>query len=305
MKKRRRSRAFLYSFVATLLALVLLFLAVYETPPSQVTTQTIPGSLRPYSAPWGPFVPAIALQMGFENFTMIRDANQTILPNSAVLLNMTDPSSVVRNSDVVYSLDVEVAVPNSTYDVLFLKPSSFARISSAFIAPGQKQDGGAASLYNITDASGGTEELSWAGLFPVQDALAFSPGQVTGEQTLDIAFDSVNSTIPQMISFTSIPQLLYTVGGATNHFALGIQNYAGLVSTGELTLISVDPLQNYVQTSFVVRFADAATASAQLPTMKHDYFASHDFIIYNPDGDVKAVVLGNSSSLEDAVRQVG
>ena len=60
-----------------------------------------------------------------------------------------------------------------------------------------------------------------------------------------------------------------------------------------------------MQTSFVVQFADATTASAQLPTMKHDYFASHDFVIYNPYGDVKAVVLGNSSSLEDAVRQVG
>ena len=54
--------------------------------------------------------------------------------------------------------------------------------------------------------------------------LPSAPDRSQGEQTLDIAFDSVNSTIPQMISFTSIPQLLYTVGGATDHFAIGIQN---------------------------------------------------------------------------------
>ena len=283
--------------------LVLLFLAVYETPPAEVSTQSVPGTFPIYSAPWGPFVPAIALQMGFQNFTMIRDSNQSILQGGNVLLNMTAPPAVVENSDVLYHLDVSVAVPNSTYDVLFLKPASYARVSFQFNVPGQSQDGGRASLYQITDAYGGTEEISWVGLFPNQDAIAFSAGQVAGEQTLDIAFDTVNSTIPQLISFTSIPQLLYTVGGVSGHFAIGIQNFPGLVSTGLLTLVAVDPLQTYTQTSFVVQFASPATATAQVPTMKTDYRASHDFSLYG--ADVKAVVLTNSSSLEDALLQVG
>jgi hypothetical protein len=37
--------------------------------------------------------------------------------------------------------------------------------------------------------------------------------------------------------------------------------------------------------------------------MKTDYRASHDFSLYG--ADVKAVVLTNSSSLEDALLQVG
>ena len=303
MKKRRRSRAFVYSFVGTILVLVLLFLAVYETPPEEVSTETVPGTLPQYTAPWGPFVPAIALQMGFENFTMIRSANQSILSDSAVLLNITSPAALVRNSDVSYHLDVSVAVPNSTYDVLFLKPSSYTRVSSEFTSPGQSQDGGLASLYNITDSYGGTVELSWVGLFPRQDAIAFSAGQVSGEQTLDIVFDAFNSTIPQMISFTSIPQLLYTVGGASGHFAIGIQNFPGLVSTGLLTLISVDPLPGYTQSSYVVLFANPATANAQIPTMKTDYLPSHDFTVYGSAG--KAIVLTKSSDLQGAVLQVG
>ena len=303
MKKRRRSRAFLYSFAGTLLVLILLFVAIYESPPAEVTTQSVPANLPQYSATWGPFVPAIALQMGFENFTMIRDANQSILLGGDILLNMTAPPAVVENSDVMYHLDVSVAVPNSTYDVFFLKPASYARISLQFNVPGQSQDGGAASLYQITDAYGGTEEISWVGLFPNQDAIAFSAGQVAGEQTLDIAFDTMNSTIPQMISFTTIPQMLYSVGGTTGHFALGIQNFPGLVSTGLLTLISVDPLQAYTQSSFVVQFTSPSIATAQVPTMKADYLASHDFTVYG--SDVKAIVLTKSSGLQAAVEQVG
>jgi hypothetical protein len=303
LKKRRRSRAFLYSFVGTLLVLVLLFLAVYETPPEEVTTETIPSTLPQYTAPWGPFVPATALQMGFENFTMIRQANQSIVPDSNVILNITSPSAVIRNADLVYHLDVVVATPNSSYDVLFLKPSSFARVSTLFGGNGQKQDGGAASLFNVTDSSGGSVELSWVGLFPSQRALAFSAGQVSGQQALDIAFDSANGSIPEMISYTSIPQMLYTVGGAEGHFAIGIQNFPGLVSTGLLTLIAVDPLQTYTQTSFVVQFANPSTASAQVQTMKNEYLSSHDFTVYG--SNVRAIVLTKSGALEAAVQQVG
>ena len=288
-----------------MLVLVLLFLAVYETPPEEVSTETVPSTLPHYSAPWGPFVPAIALQVGFDNFTMIRAANQTILPDSSVLLNVTNPSAVVRDSDTVYDLSVSVVTPNSTYDVLFLKASSYARVSSQFTTMGQKQDGGAATLHNVTDSYQGTVELSWVGLFPAQDALAFSAGQIAGAQTLDIVFDSFNSTIAQMISFTSIPQLLYSVGGPGGHFAIGIQNFPGLVSTGVLTLIAVDPLQTYTQTSFVVQFANQATAEAQVTTMKQDYPASHDFTIYTPSSDVKAIVLTKSTGLQAAIQQIG
>jgi hypothetical protein len=305
LKKRRRSRAFIYGFAGTFLVLILLFLAIYETPPAEVATESLPGTIPKYTAPWGPFVPAIALQMGFENFTMIKDANQSVLPLTAVVLNVTNPVAVIRNSDIQYHLDVAVSSPNTTYDVVFLKAASYARVSSAFTEAGQAQDSGHAVLYNVTDEGVGTIEIGYVGLFPEQNAVAFSPGQVEGAQALDIAFDTYNSTIAQMISFTSIPQLLYTVGGTGGHYAIGIQNFPGLVRTGLLTLIAVDPLPSYAQISFVVQFANPATASAQLQTMKTDYLTSHDFTVYSNAPYIKAVELTSSAGLQGAVAQVG
>jgi len=157
----------------------------------------------------------------------------------------------------------------------------------------------------VSDVITGPIELGCLGLFPAQNAVAFSAGQVAGAQALDIAFDTYNSTIAQMISFTSIPQLLYTVGGPQGHYAMGIQNFPGLVNTGLLTLIAVDPLPSYAQTSFVVQFANPATAKAQLQTMKTDYLTSHDFTVYSNAPYLKAVVLTKLTGLQAAVAQVG
>jgi hypothetical protein len=130
-------------------------------------------------------------------------------------------------------------------------------------------------------------------------AVDFGLGAQLGRAAVVKSLDVASGHVDSIFSRPDLSQLFYIVGGATNHYAFDIQNFAGVVRTGQLTLTSIDPAANQVQVSNVVEFSDPGTATSEVQTVRSAYLSAHQFIVY--DSYVKAIELHPLGSLQDQI----
>src|SRR5208283_3978976 len=112
----KSSRMRSYSFIVTIMIMVLFLLAFYVS--SQQTTNYIPTTLEFNPQPWMTFVPNQVQYVGYVNYHQAYaiSGNLTIFP-----------------SDVIYELDIELVPPqfNGTVSILSLSQERLDAISNA------------------------------------------------------------------------------------------------------------------------------------------------------------------------------
>ena len=295
---KKRSRAFIYSFLITFLSLAgLAFFLYTNSGPVQVTH--LPSSIRSYNPVWGKYVPSDAVFLSLVNYTMITSTNSS-LPPPGELVRLSSPPLSINQSDIRFLLEVTLATPNATIDVVFLKPSSFTTLTNTF-----DSRGGAPSMvsgsavYPIRTSVNGQSQDGWMAVLTKDGAVDFGLGAQLGKDAVVKSLDVANGHVDSILSRPDLSQLFYIVGGATNHYALDIQNFAGVVRTGQLTLTSVDLAANQVQVSNVVEFSDPGKASSEVQTVRNAYLSAHQFVVY--DSYVKAIELHPLGSLQEQV----
>src|SRR2546428_6980762 len=131
---KKRSRAFVYSFLITFFSLAgLAFFLYTNSEPVQVSH--LPSNIPPYHPVWGKYVPSDAVYVSFVNYTMITSTNSS-LPPPGELVRLSSPRLTINQSDVRFLVEVTLATPNVTLDVVFLKPSSFTTLTNTFDGQG-------------------------------------------------------------------------------------------------------------------------------------------------------------------------
>ena len=295
---RRRSRAFVYSFVLTLVILGGLALVLYLNS-GPVTTNHLPTTLPHYHPVWGKYVPSDAIYLGMVNYSMIAATNSS-LPRPGSLVTLTSPRVSINRSDVAVFVEVALATPNATIDLTFLRPSSYSTVAGVLAtrgAPPYYVDG--YQIYPIVTTANAQPIRGLVALLPDDYAVEISLGVHLGVEAVTKSLDVATGKVDSILSRTDIPPLFYIVGGATNHYAIDIQNFPGVVLTGQLTMTSVDQAGSYVQVSNVVEFSDPKVASSQVQTVRSAYLLAHQFVVY--DSFVKAIEFHPIASLEAEV----
>jgi hypothetical protein len=300
-RRRRRPRAFAISFAVTILVLSTLFGVLYLQQ-FAIPTAPLPKEIPQYVSLWGNYVPFDAVLTSFQNLTMIRTANSSI-PRNAKILDIVTPRVQLNNSEVNSFLSVVLSRPNATADIAFVGSKPFAELAgiASQAVPGSVI--GNAKLYFVTDILTNKSVASgWMAIIPDDKAIAFSSGQITGKDAISEVLGVRNGSIPSILSRVDIRQMLYIVGGVGGHFSLGIQNFPGVVRSGQMTLISVDSVSPGIAIKYVVGFSDSSAAISQYGAVKSAYLGARTFRVY--DSYVLAVDDEPLSALEGAVRLV-
>ena len=98
--------------------------------------------------------------------------------------------------------------------------------------------------------------------------------------------------------------MFYIDGGPNDHLAFTIQNFPGLVSTGEMTVQFADLNQSMVKSSAIVKFGSSDTALSQFDFTKQEYqFTYQYFAIY--DQYVLAQKTQPVANLFGAIQNIG
>lgn len=305
MRKYRRSRVFLISFIGTiaLLSSSLAYLYYSVNVSQGIEKIELPSPVPSYSSVWGKYVPYDALQVSFENLTRIREFNSSIPPINNVL-QIVSPSISITTQDISAIESVVLSNPNVTLDILFIKRDRFASILQEFKKEGQFPvkiwD---ATLYYVTRELSTGRELGWLGVIPLDSAIAFSSGSYDAKKAISISLAVANKTIDSIISREEVKEMLYTVGGADNHLAIGIQNFAGVVRTSEMTITAVDIIKGNVRISYIVHFRNQEYAYSQISYVKSVYLSARIFKLYG--SNILAIEEQPLSKLEASVRLVG
>jgi hypothetical protein len=288
-KKKKGGRHLIsISFMVTFLVLVGIYVAFYISAIGpHIDVEHLPQNIPPYSSFWGRYVPADAVQFGFQNYTKIRGLNPSY-PFQNRLLQVVKPADVISTNDVNYFLTVVFAQPNITLDITFLNTNSYLNFQAPFVGQaGFGEQVGNATLYEVAVSPAGTNSTSslaigWLALIPQDNAVGFAAGTTDAKQAVELSLDSAtNPTTQSILSRTDIAQTLYIVGGIANHLAIGAQNFPGVVRTGEMTVTSVDSSGPYLYVKNVVAFANATAALSHYSDVTHAYLGSHKFVVYD------------------------
>lgn len=264
---------------------------------------SLPENLPSYDALWGRYAPSNALSVTFENLTMLHAVNSS-LPPEKVVLHVISPEILLSNSEVKAIVSITLASPNATVDVAFVGKPAFERFSQLLAKDGQSPTNfGDSTLYEVRVDPGTNMQPGWVAVVPRNNAIAFSAGTADARSAVTESLNVLYGSSPSILSRKDVTQMLYTVGGGGGHLGIQVQNFPGVVRTGEATLVSVDAVGGSVQVSYVVEFTDSKTASAQYGAVKSAYLPSHQFTIY--DNFVKAVEYQPISAVEAAIRLVG
>ncbi len=303
-QKRRRSKYVAISFFVTMAVLVLATAALYSF--QQLTPiGHLPTDIPQYTAVWAKYVPEDALQMSFQNFSMIRAANSSLPPKN-IILQVGYPKATVNNTQVDYFLSVVLQGNglNNSIDFAFMKPADYLTLSASVQSTARTNyTEGSAKLYYVLDSVPSPPVYGWMALIPGDSAVAFSAGQGTAKTAITRCLAAATGSSVSIASRLDIRQMLYIVGGATNHYALGIQNFTGVVRTGQITLISIDNASNGIAISYIVGFHDSATAVAQVPAFERAYPGASNVRVL--DSYVAGTEHQPISELEGASRFVG
>lgn len=302
MNRRKRSRAFLYSFVITIAALTSLFGFFYSSSLGPQRS-SLPENIPSYDTLWGRYTPSNVLSVSFENLTMLHAINSS-LPPEKVILHVISPEILLNNSEVRAIASITLVSPNATVDVAFVRKPTFERFSQLLAKGGQSPTNfGDSTLYEVQVNPGTNAQPGWVAVVPRDNAIAFSAGTADARSAIIELLNVLYGDSPSILSRADVTRMLYTVGGGGGHLGIQVQNFPGVVRTGEATLVSVDSVGGSVQVSYVVEFVDSKTAMAQYGAVKSAYLSSRQFTIY--DNFVKAVEYQPISAVEGAIRLVG
>ncbi len=305
-KKPKRGSVAL-GFVVTVGVLSLFTFVLLESSANNraVTVVQIPSNIPAYSGLLQRYAPSDSLPVRFDNLTAIRAINQSVIANQQ-FFELDEPSVSIGTLAVDSRLTIGLTVPNDTVTIATLDPAAFANLTAALegassVIPTEK-------IANMTAyAAAGTQsnetQAYWLTLVPSDRALVYSPGANDALQALQHVIGVYRGTVASILTDTEVDRMLYAVNGTEGHLALGIQNFAGSVQTGQATVISVDSAQSSVVFTYVVRFTDANQAAAQVAAVQAAYISAHQFFRY--DELVKAVEVQPISQLKVGVGLVG
>jgi hypothetical protein len=301
-RKQARSRLFLASFVVVFSLLVggAIILAYLTTRP---VVFHIPSTLPAYGTLWSSYAPAQALQFTFRNYTAIRTLNSSLYARGTLFTTLA-PAYSLNTEDVSSLISVVFSEPNATVDIAFVSPSSFMSFSGLLQSSGLKPSvEGGAKLY-FTQLVGTNGFVSgWLLTIPSTNAIGFSEGISSARTVIGEVLGVGNGTVRSIFSRTDVTQMFYATGGPNGHLAFTVENFPGLVNTGEMTLQTVDYNQSMVRSSYLVKFDSPDRAISQFDFVKQEYFASQYFAIY--DQYVLAQKTQPLSALFEAVQSVG
>jgi len=300
-RRKRGGRRVLISFLATVTTLFLFVFVALNLAPG-VPTYRIPSKIPTYGGVLATYAPIDSLQVSLDNLSAIRALNKSALANTR-FLNILDPQVGLSTAEMNVRISIALAQPNSTVNVALLRSEGYLRIADAlrsFTQPPTMV--GNLSAYSVADNATGRKLASWLTLVPNRGALIFSQGALEALGGIRRIVGVMNGTVNSILSNIEVARMLYVVNG-TNHLALGIQNFPGVVRTGLGTLISVDSKDQSIEITYVIRFNGTPTAASQVKTVKADFQAAHQFAIH--DELVKAVEMHPLTGLSNAVAQVG
>ena len=303
-KKKRSSRRVTLSFAATVLVLTILALAGIALYPvgNGVTTKHVTGTIPSYSGLLGEFAPIDALQVSFNNLTAIRAINSTALP-TGTYLTLVDPGMTVSVTSIEQRVSVAMASPNATVDITILAQGAFDDLRSALnrsLAPIAKV--GPYPIYSTTAIVNKSSVQTLLAPLEGTRALLASSSVGSAKQAITKAISVFLGTRPSLLSNPDVRSLLYVANGTGGHLGVAIQNFVGVVTTGKMTLITVDDLGSILAINHFVKFANATEAGSQISYFTKVYigdrFESYDDILV-------AIRPQPLSSLVEAVAAVG
>ena len=304
-RKPKRGGVALGFFLTFGILLVITIVLIQPNNGVSFTTAKFPDKLPTYGGILQKYAPSDALQVSFNNLTAVRAINRSVISNQQ-FLKLDTPQLSLNSSAIGVRLTVVLSNPNATITVVTLDPGTFSRVQTSFnqvngaIPTGKA---GNLTLYAVIDRASGTLQADWLTMIPSERTLLFSPGANDALQAISHVVGVYSGKVPSILTRNDTARMLYAVNGTEGHLALGIQNFVGTVRTGEGTLISIDSLQGSAQVSYVVKFANAGTATAEVSTVEAAYKTAHQFFQY--DELVKAVEVLPDSQLDIAVGLAG
>jgi hypothetical protein len=301
-RKKPKKGGLAIGFVAAVGVLSILT-AVLLTSGSGIPVLQIPSQLPEYGGLLGRYAPSDALQVSYDNLTAIREINSTILANQP-FLSLKEPYVTLNTSGMSARLALSLSKPNASIEAGFLGPAVFRSLASTFRATSAPSTRlGNFTLYSVEDRNASARQAYWITLIPKDMAIVYSPGALPALDALKQIIGVYNGSRPSILADSNMDRMLYAVNGTQGHLALGIQNFAGTVRSGQATLIAVDAAVQSAQVSYVVRFQDSTQAAAQTDAVKSAYISAHQFFRY--DELVKAVEIQPLSNLRVALGVVG
>ena len=297
VRKRRKPRAVMYSFLVTVAVLGGLTAGLYLTS-TQVRVLHLPQTVPTYQDVWGRYVPSDVLLFGFENYTMVRSLNVSF-PTFDKVLDLVTPRVSLNSKDVSSFLTIVFQTPNQTLDIAFVKHDAFSTIATLLAASGSETRVGINSLFYVANRAPQGIEFGWLAVLRGDDAIAYAKGTANAKLVIEQSLGVSNGSSISVLTRTDLRQMLYTVDGPSGHLAIGWQNFPGAVRTGEMTLTVVDRVEQSVRTNFVVKFSDPSMAISQYGVVRSTYLSATQFTVY--DSYVQVV---ESNTLKQLVAQV-
>jgi hypothetical protein len=162
---------------------------------------------------------------------------------------------------------------------------------------------GSHDLYSTTAVVNKTIEQTWVAFVNSPDALIYCSSQGTAEEALNQVLSVFDGSTPSLLNSTVTSRLLDVANGTDGHLGVSIQNFAGVVTTGKMTLITVDDLNNSLSVNHFVAFSNQSLAQSQVNYFKNVYIGSGKFESY--DDILVAIQFQPLKSLLEAVALVG
>ncbi len=298
MAKKNR-KAFAAGFALTFGVLITAtFGFLYFVPP--VPVSQLPSSIPEYSPVWAKYVPATAIQFGFENYTAIRAYNASYPTQYKVLLNIIDVGAILPSTSINSVLSVTFDRPNESVAFAFVNQDAWKNFTTAFAKSGVPPTMvGNNSIYYVRNAEQGQFQYGWIGLIPEDRGIAFAIGNADAKSALTLCLQVTPED--SLLSRLSVRQMLYIVNG-TQHLAVGLQGFPGVIPQAYNTLVAVDDTGANVVIRRVLAFQNSTVALAEYNTVRASYLSSVQFTVY--DSYVKAVEYQAQKGLVGAVRLV-
>jgi hypothetical protein len=303
MKRRRRKKSltFLVSFVAVVVVLMVAAISAYfqsELP----TIRHIPDAIPSYSASWAKYAPESAYLVTFRNYTAVRTYNSSAF-SLGNLIQLASPLYAVQFTKVEALLTLGFSKPNATLDIAFVNTTTVVELQHALQNTTLTAREGDASLYFVQLVSNQQTAIGWLFTIPSDGVVGFSEGGSSARSVIDRVLGARAGTIANTLSSRDIDRMFYIVGGVVSHLAFTFQNFSGIVTTGQKTLVSVDIQNSIVRSSYVVEFNGSDYALSQYGYTKSVYFTANEYVVF--DQYILATKYSPITMITAAVRDVG
>lgn len=233
---------------------------------------------------------------------MVRQLNASALPTTN-LLDLIKPNISVTADMVRAEESMQFQAPNATVSLVFLTNSAFSQFAGPVAEANGQSLTGKTTMF-ISDVSiNSLDYTGWMALIPSDHAVAFANGDNLGIDALNQSLETANGTLANVLQRTDVRQALYVINATGALLSFGIQNFAGLVQSGNMTTISVTDVGGTIHVTNVVKFASTEVAKAQIGYMKSAYLSATSFAQY--DQFLEATQYQPFSDMAGAVRLVG